>query len=110
MVAGISGAGFTGSYIFSQTIFSMRAGITSRLNGGVVAVAELFIFLLPFSVCPLCAAAAANRHARATKVIMHRCEGRAGEGLQVHRLPKNLIPPCCDAMQGMAYGGFGPRS
>ena len=74
MVAGISGAGFTGSYIFSQTIFSMRAGITSRLNGGVVAVAELFIFLLPFSVCPFCAAAAASRHERATRVIMHRCE------------------------------------
>ena len=50
MVAGLAGAGFTGSYIFSQTIFSMRAGISSRLNGGVVAAAELLIFLLPFSV------------------------------------------------------------
>ena len=50
MVAGLAGAGFTGSYIFSQTIFSLRAGITSRLNGLTIAAIELIIFLLPFSV------------------------------------------------------------
>jgi len=48
----ISGAlgGFTGSYIFSQTIFTMRAGITTRLCGFTVVLSELAIFALPFSV------------------------------------------------------------
>lgn len=43
-------AGFTGSYIFSQTIFSLRARVTSRVNGITVSLAELFLFLLPVSV------------------------------------------------------------
>lgn len=50
MVAGLAGAGFTGSYIFSQTVFSLRAGIQSRLNGLTISAVELAIFLLPFSV------------------------------------------------------------
>ena len=33
MVTGAVGAGITGSFIFSQTIFSGRAGVQSRLNG-----------------------------------------------------------------------------
>ena len=51
LASGLAGAGFTGSYIFSQTIFSMRAGVMSRLNGGVIACVELVLFLLPKSVC-----------------------------------------------------------
>ena len=41
--------GFTGSYIFSQTIFTCRARIDSRIVGWVVAVLELGVCLLPFS-------------------------------------------------------------
>ena len=33
MVTGAVGAGFTGSFIFSQTLFTGRAGVLSRLNG-----------------------------------------------------------------------------
>eukprot|EP00208_Stichococcus_sp_RCC1054_P002786 CAMPEP_0206138434 /NCGR_PEP_ID=MMETSP1473-20131121/3325_1 /ASSEMBLY_ACC=CAM_ASM_001109 /TAXON_ID=1461547 /ORGANISM="Stichococcus sp, Strain RCC1054" /LENGTH=727 /DNA_ID=CAMNT_0053531873 /DNA_START=75 /DNA_END=2255 /DNA_ORIENTATION=- len=50
IIAGVLGAGMTGSYIFSQTIFSMRAGVTNRLHGGIVAVMELALFFLPISV------------------------------------------------------------
>lgn len=38
------------SYIFSQTVFTMRAGVFSRWNGVVVAASELVLFALPFSV------------------------------------------------------------
>lgn len=41
-----------GSYIFSQTIFSLRAGITSHWHGWVIAGVELAVFLLPFAVAP----------------------------------------------------------
>ena len=37
MVSGLLGAGFTGSYIFSQTIFSMRAHVQSKLHGLIIA-------------------------------------------------------------------------
>lgn len=37
MVSGLLGAGFTGSYIFSQTIFSMRAHVKSKLHGFIIA-------------------------------------------------------------------------
>lgn len=37
MVSGLLGAGFTGSYIFSQTIFSMRASVQSKLHGFIIA-------------------------------------------------------------------------
>ena len=50
MAAGLAGIGFTGSYIFSQTIFTMRAGVFSRANGWVIAGAELAMFLMPYSV------------------------------------------------------------
>lgn len=50
VVAGALGAGMTGSYIFSQTIFSMRAGIDNRLMGAIVSAMELLLFLIPFSV------------------------------------------------------------
>ena len=50
MIAGASGAGYTGSYIFSQTVFTMRAGVNSRINGWIIAGAEFFVFALPFSL------------------------------------------------------------
>ena len=37
MVTACVGAGLTGSYIFSQTVFSLRGGVTSRLQGFVIA-------------------------------------------------------------------------
>ncbi|DBA74396.1 hypothetical protein WJX77_006646 [Trebouxia sp. C0004] len=46
----VAGAGFTGSYIFSQTIFTMRAGVNSRINGFIVSLLMLAIFVAPFSV------------------------------------------------------------
>lgn len=48
-VSGLTG-GYTGSYIFSQSIFALRAGIRSRLSGYVVALAELITVILPFSL------------------------------------------------------------
>lgn len=47
---GLIGAGYTGSYIFSQTVFTMRAGVFNRLCGLVVALMEVAVFALPFSV------------------------------------------------------------
>jgi MFS superfamily sulfate permease-like transporter len=41
--------GYTGSYIFSQTIFSLRAKVESRLTGAVIIGLELMIFVMPFS-------------------------------------------------------------
>jgi sulfate permease, SulP family len=49
MAAAVAGAGFTGSFIFSQTIFTMKSGITSKLNGYVIAGAEFFCFFAPVS-------------------------------------------------------------
>ena len=49
MVVGVSGSGYTGSYIFSQTIFSMRAGVSTWVHGAIIAGLEGLIFLLPFS-------------------------------------------------------------
>ena len=48
----ISGAlmGFTGSYIFSQTIFTCRTGTNTRLVGLFVALSELAIILSPINV------------------------------------------------------------
>jgi sulfate permease, SulP family len=40
VVSGMCG-GFTGSYIFSQTIFTCRSGCHSRIVGAIVAVCEL---------------------------------------------------------------------
>ena len=49
LVSGLTG-GYTGSYIFSQSIFSLRAGIRSRLAGYVLAGCQLVVFLLPFPI------------------------------------------------------------
>lgn len=50
LVTGLLGAGYTGSYIFSQTLFAMRAGVATRLHGWIIAALEIGMFLLPFSV------------------------------------------------------------
>mmetsp|Transcript_99056 Transcript_99056/g.317743 ORF Transcript_99056/g.317743 Transcript_99056/m.317743 type:complete len:954 (+) Transcript_99056:112-2973(+) len=49
IASGFSG-GFTGSYIFSQTIFSQRQRVTSSSNGWVVAIGEFLLFLMPVDV------------------------------------------------------------
>ena len=49
VISGLTG-GYTGSYIFSQSIFSLRAGIRSRLAGYVLAVCELLVLVLPFPI------------------------------------------------------------
>lgn len=46
--AGLLGAGATGSYIFSQTLFGLKAGATSRLQGTIIAVGEIAVFLIPY--------------------------------------------------------------
>lgn len=50
IVTAAVGAGYTGSYIFSQTIFTMRAGVRSRVAGVTVCVLEMLVFVLPFNV------------------------------------------------------------
>lgn len=47
VATGIAGVGLTGSYIFSQTLFSLKMGINSRMMGTVVAAAEIAVFMLP---------------------------------------------------------------
>lgn len=42
--------GYTGSYIFSQSIFSLRAGIRSRLAGYMLAICQLAVLVLPFPI------------------------------------------------------------
>eukprot|EP00985_Skeletonema_marinoi_P013334 scaffold6584_cov208-Skeletonema_marinoi.AAC.2 len=49
IVSGLTG-GYTGSYIFSQTIFSLRMGIRSRAMGYVIAAVSLVTVVLPFNV------------------------------------------------------------
>ncbi|TYZ59966.1 hypothetical protein PybrP1_002443, partial [[Pythium] brassicae (nom. inval.)] len=49
VVSGLLG-GYTGSYIFSQTIFTYRSKTNSRVVGACVIVAEFAIVLLPLSV------------------------------------------------------------
>ena len=49
LISGILG-GYTGSYIFSQTIFTMRRGILTRSCGYTVAILEIIFFLLPISI------------------------------------------------------------
>ena len=49
LVSGLTG-GYTGSYIFSQSIFSLRAGIRSRLSGFVLAGCEILVFVVPFPI------------------------------------------------------------
>lgn len=50
LLTACGGVGFTGSYIFSQTLFGMRMGVDSPLMGVIVAAAELAVFLVPFNV------------------------------------------------------------
>ena len=50
LVAGLLGVGFTGSYIFSQTTFSMRMGVDSRVMGLTLAAFELAVFALPIDL------------------------------------------------------------
>ena len=49
LVSGLTG-GYTGSYIFSQSIFSLRNGIRSPLAGYVLATAQALFFLLDVPV------------------------------------------------------------
>ncbi|GBG30337.1 Hypothetical Protein FCC1311_065562 [Hondaea fermentalgiana] len=49
MISGIAG-GYTGSYIFSQTIFTFRTGTNSRLVGIVVIISEAALFMAPINV------------------------------------------------------------
>lgn len=49
LVSGMTG-GYTGSYIFSQTIFSLRIGVRSRIAGFSIAVFQLIIILCPFPI------------------------------------------------------------
>ena len=37
IITSLTGAGLTGSYIFSQTLFSMRAGVHTKLHGWIIA-------------------------------------------------------------------------
>eukprot|EP00053_Salpingoeca_punica_P006959 m.64598 g.64598 ORF g.64598 m.64598 type:complete len:858 (-) comp13933_c1_seq1:66-2639(-) len=48
-MSGITG-GFTGSYIFSQTIFTMRSNVHSRLVGVVVVIFAAITFMIPTSI------------------------------------------------------------
>eukprot|EP00887_Chlorella_sp_A99_P005506 scaffold1.g5506.t1 len=50
LVASLSGFGFTGSYIFSQTLFAMRMGVDSPLMGVIVSAFLLFVFVLPLNL------------------------------------------------------------
>lgn len=52
LVAGLCG-GFTGSYIFSQTIFTCRTGYHHKLVGWCVAVLEFTVVALPFDLTAL---------------------------------------------------------
>lgn len=49
LISGMLG-GYTGSYIFSQSIFSLRAGIRSRLAGFISALFEAVTVIMPISV------------------------------------------------------------
>jgi sulfate permease, SulP family len=49
IVSGLTG-GYTGSYIFSQTIFTMRSGIRSRLVGYVLAMCQVAVVVIPFPI------------------------------------------------------------
>jgi SulP family sulfate permease len=49
VISGLSG-GYTGSYIFSQSIFSLRAGIRSRVAGLVLAACQLMVLISPYPI------------------------------------------------------------
>lgn len=52
MISGLTG-GYTGSYIFSQTIFSLRAGVQSRVAGFALALCQTVIIVTPFPILSL---------------------------------------------------------
>lgn len=49
IVSGIFG-GYTGSYIFSQSIFALRNGVSTRVASLVIALVEIVIFLFPIDL------------------------------------------------------------
>ena len=49
LLSGLCG-GFTGSYIFTQTIFGMRRGVTTRAAGITIVLVEVLVILIPVSV------------------------------------------------------------
>lgn len=49
LVSGVLG-GYTGSYIFSQTIFSLRSGVKTVTSGIVVILCELLVVIMPISI------------------------------------------------------------
>jgi MFS superfamily sulfate permease-like transporter len=49
LISGLAG-GYTGSYIFSQTIFSLRIGIRSRLPGFAIAFFCGVVIVMPFPI------------------------------------------------------------
>ena len=83
MITAVLGAGYTGSYIFSQTIFTMKSGIKSNLSGLVIATVELAVFALPFSVVRVCG----------------ERQGQAGEGQGEVRMWKTCISKSMDTNQ-----------
>ena len=49
LFSGMTG-GYTGSYIFSQTIFNLRRGVKSRVCGYIIGTFELLLLVVPFSI------------------------------------------------------------
>jgi MFS superfamily sulfate permease-like transporter len=49
VISGLTG-GYTGSYIFSQSIFSLRSGIKSRVAGFCLAFCQILVIVLPFPI------------------------------------------------------------
>jgi sulfate permease, SulP family len=49
IISGLTG-GYTGSYIFSQSIFSLRAGIRSRVAGFALAGCQFLVVVAPFPI------------------------------------------------------------
>jgi len=48
-VSGVTG-GYSGSYIFSQTIFTLRSGVRDRIAGFTVAILEGVVVCMPFPI------------------------------------------------------------
>mmetsp|Transcript_6977 Transcript_6977/g.19685 ORF Transcript_6977/g.19685 Transcript_6977/m.19685 type:complete len:866 (+) Transcript_6977:118-2715(+) len=48
-VVGVAGVGYTGSYIFSQTLFNMRFGASGVITGIPIIISELALMMLPSS-------------------------------------------------------------
>jgi MFS superfamily sulfate permease-like transporter len=49
IISGLTG-GYTGSYIFSQSIFSLRSGIRSPVAGYMLAAFQLIVVIAPFPI------------------------------------------------------------